>query len=333
MRNIAVIDLRTLKNNAKKVKAALPSGVKLCAVVKADAYGHGACECANALYKIADCYAVALVEEGIALRLSGIDKDIIVLIPIKKEEAPVAVEYGLSLTVANVTDISVLEREGKKQDKTVKVHVAINSGMNRLGVNVEELDGICFKLKKCRYVKLKGVFSHFACPENKKRRLAALKKFSAAAKKLKTVNLDVIKHISASGGFLCGEYQDMVRIGILLYGYKPFKSDFPVKPVMRIYSHTVVKRNVKKGELVLYGDKPLSKGAKYSLVRVGYADGFLRKKTEGLINNRCMDTSGVIGNFDGKVLTDADKIAKERKTISYEVLCSATSRAEKKYIR
>lgn len=333
MRNIAVIDLRTLKNNAKKVKAALPSGVKLCAVVKADAYGHGACECANALYKIADCYAVALVEEGIALRLSGIDKDIIVLIPIKKEEAPVAVEYGLSLAVASVNDISVLEREGKRQDKTVKVHVAINSGMNRLGVNVEELDGICYKLKKCRYVKLKGVFSHFACPENKKRRLAALRKFSAAAEKLKRINPDVIKHISASGGFLCGEYQDMVRIGILLYGYKPFKSDFPVKPVMRIYSHTVVKRRVQKGELVLYGDKPLSKGVKYSLVRVGYADGFLRKKTEGLINNRCMDTSGVIGNFDGKVLTDADKIAKERKTISYEVLCSATNRAEKKYIR
>ena len=234
MRNIAVIDLRILNKNAEKVRKKLPVGVKMCAVVKADAYGHGACECAAALYKIADCYAVALVEEGVALRLSGIDKDILVLIPVSGKDAERAVEYGLSLAVSGKKDISVLEREGERQNKAVKVHVAVNSGMNRLGADEGEIDGIINKLKSCRFVKAVGVFSHFACPENRKYRVAALEKFSAAAKKMQKFNPDIIRHISASGGFLCGEYLDMVRIGILLYGYKPFKSDFSVKPVMKV---------------------------------------------------------------------------------------------------
>ena len=333
MRNIATIDLRTLCNNADEIKRRLPKGVKFCAVVKADAYGHGACECAAALYKTVDCYAVALVEEGIALRLSGIDKEVLVLIPAAKEDVAPAVEYGLTLTVASVSDISALEREGKRQKKSVKVHVAVNSGMNRLGADLSEIDGICAKLNRCAFVKAAGVFSHFACPENAARRNAALKAFYAAAEKLNTVNPDIIRHISASGGFLCGEYLDMVRIGILLYGYKPFKSGFPVKPIMKVYSRAVVKRKVKKGELALYGDKPLKKDAFYSVVRVGYADGFLRRRSKGLINDRCMDTSAVEGNFDGKVLINAEETAKKQKTISYEVLCAATTRAQRKYLR
>ena len=127
MRNIATIDLRTLCNNADEIKRRLPKGVKFCAVVKADAYGHGACECAAALYKTVDCYAVALVEEGIALRLSGIDKEVLVLIPAAKEDVAPAVEYGLTLTVASVSDISALEREGKRQKADDRVPVPLGA--------------------------------------------------------------------------------------------------------------------------------------------------------------------------------------------------------------
>lgn len=333
MRNIAVIDLRTLKNNAEKVRKRLPAGVKFCAVVKADAYGHGACECAAALYKTVDCFAVALVEEGIALRLSGIDKNILVLIPVTEKDVRRAVEYGLTLSVASIKDVSLLEREGKRQNKAVKVHVAYNSGMNRLGVGDEELDGLIGKLKKCRYIKAEGFFSHYACSENGKRRVDSLKRFLSAAKKMQAVYPDIIRHISASGGFICGDYLDMVRIGILLYGYKPFAANINVKPVMRVYSHTVAKRKVKKGELALYGENPLKKDTEFSLVRVGYADGFLRKKSGALINNRCMDMSAIEGKFDGRIMDNAEKIAEQTDTISYEVLCAAACRAEKKYLR
>lgn len=333
MRNVAVIDLRTLSSNAKKIKDVLPEKVKFCAVVKADAYGHGACACAAALYKTADCYAVALVEEGIELRLSGIDKEIIVLIPAANKELDRAVEYGLSLTVASESDIAAAERAGRRLKRKVNVHVAVNTGMNRLGANLCEIDGICERLNGCAYVKAVGVFSHFACPENRKRRKTALEIFRNAFKKLQRINPAITRHISASGGFLCGEYFDMVRIGILLYGYKPFKSDFPVKPIMRVYSRTVKRRKVKKGELALYGNVPLKEDCEFSMVRAGYADGFFRKKTDGLINNRCMDTSGIIGRFNGVLLSDADALSSEYGTISYEILCAATVRAEKKYVR
>lgn len=333
MRNKAVIDLRTLENNAKKIKERLPDGVKFCAVVKADAYGHGACACASALYKVADCFAVALVEEGEVLRLSGIDKEILVLIPVLKEDAERAITFGLSLTVASVKDVLLLEETGKRQNKTVSVHIAFNSGMNRLGADENELLSVIERLKKCKYVKATGIFSHFACPENDKRRKAAMTRFLKACEEIKTLNPLIVRHISASGGFIKGEYLDMVRIGILLYGYKPFPTDINVKPAMRVYSRTVAKRKVKKGGLALYGDKPLKRETAYSVIRAGYADGFFRKRSENLVNNRCMDTSGVMGNFNGVIMGDAEKIAQENGTISYEILCAATVRAEKKYIR
>ena len=101
---------------------------------------------------------------------------------------------------------------------------------------------------------------------------------------------------------------------------------------MKVYARQIIKRKVKKGELALYGDKPLKKDVEFSLVRAGYADGLNRKKTAGLLNNRCMDMSAV-ENFDGRVFKDAEDAAKKQNTISYEILCAATVRAEKKYLR
>lgn len=333
MRNLAVINLHRLYLNAKEVKKRLPENVKFCAVVKADAYGHGAAEVASALYKIADCFAVALTEEGIALRRAGIDKEILILVPVFKEDIAAAVRNGFTLTVQSVFDVNLAEKEGVRQKRKVKVHVALNTGMNRLGANDDELDGVLAALKKSKYVSLQGAFSHYACPENENLRKAALSKFLYACEKLKTVNPDLTKHISASGGFLKGDYLDMVRVGILLYGYKPFGAEIGVKPVLKIWSRALTKRRVRRGDIAGYGSKKVKRKTEYSIVRAGYADGFLRKKVKGLINNRCMDTSLIVGDFDGVILDDADKIAKNTGTISYEVLCSATVRAEKKYIR
>ena len=216
MRNIAEINLENLYRNAAEVKKRLPENVRFCAVVKADAYGHGAAECAAKIYKLADCFAVALVEEGVTLRQSGIDKDVLILIPVTKEEIAVAVRNNFTLSVQSVSDVKLIEKECRKQKRRVKVHVAVNSGMNRLGANLDEIDEIVNELKKCKYLFAEGVFSHYACPENGKRRKAALKIFNMAAEKVKKINPAAIKHISASGGFLKGDYLDMVRIGILL---------------------------------------------------------------------------------------------------------------------
>ena len=100
----AVINLKNIIYNAKRIKKRLPKEVKFCAVVKADAYGHGAVKVANALYKFVDCYAVATVEEGVSLKIAGIDKDVLVLTKTFTDELPRAVNYGLVLTACDISD-------------------------------------------------------------------------------------------------------------------------------------------------------------------------------------------------------------------------------------
>lgn len=339
MLNKAVIDLKILRKNALAVKGKLNVGVKFCAVVKADGYGHGGTVIANALYNVVDCFAVALVEEGVELRLSGIDKDILVLIPCFDTDLERAIGYNLTLTVCSVEQVDKIEKQARRQGVNVKVHVKVNTGMNRQGVDGSTaLEEILERIARSKHIMLDGAYSHFANPENKMSRIRAENAFLVANNLVKRYNNKAVCHISASGGFLAGVQADMVRVGILLYGYKPFKSDnVCVKPIMKIYSPIIGERFIEKGESALYGDCKSQKAQKISLVRYGYADGLFREKTLGQFNNRCMDvtalTSPVIKNGNALIFDDADKLAKKYGTISYELLTKATMRAEKIYIR
>ncbi len=334
MRNFAVIDLVKLKNNALKIKKKLKKGVKFCAVVKADGYGHGGVEVASALYGIVDSYAVAIVEEGIALRQAGIDKDILVLIPPFRSDLEKAVRYSLTLTATSKNDLIRIARECENQAKSVKIHIKYNTGMNRQGVDgIDELEKmLCYADKKGLIIE--GLYSHFACPENENSQKTAYNKFLLALSVAKGYNNKIIGHISASGGFLKGAQCDMVRIGILLYGYKPFPCDFDVKPIMRLYAPVIAHRSLKKGDTALYGDKVSGRAQEISLVRYGYADGLMRKSVKGQFNNRCMDVTAVKGYVKkALVMGDADKLAKSYGTISYEILTKVCLRAEKIYKR
>lgn len=340
MLNKAYIDLNLLKNNALAVKEKLNKGVKLCAVVKADAYGHGASMCANALYPFVNSFAVALIEEGVALRQSGVNKDIIVLIPPFVSDLPSAVHHRLTLTVSTVLDVLRAQGESQKQNKRTKVHIKVNTGMNRQGVDsLDELILLVKEVKKSKNLILDGVYSHFACPEEEKSRNEALNKFLLANKIVKGYNNKVTSHISASGGFLSGVQMDMVRIGILLYGYKPFASSLlSVKPIMHIEAPVVKRFTLKAGESALYGNCTAKNDIDLSLIRVGYADGLFRVSTDRQFNNRCMDLTAVKGWYFNNVPIlgndiNADVLAREYGTISYEILCRATARAEKIYIR
>ena len=337
MRNIAKINLNILRENAQKIRKTLPKNTLFCGVVKADAYGHGACVCAQALYSICDMFAVALVEEGIELRLGGIDKEILVLVPAEKCDLERAISYGLTLSVDSIKSLVDIEKIACALKKQVKIHIMYNTGMNRLGVDsIKELKKLLERVKESDFVEISGFYSHFGFPEDDKALNQALDKFLLANKVVKGYNNSIISHISASGGFLKGVYLDMVRIGILLYGYKPFKSNkIFVKPVMKVYSHTVKTRILKKGDRCMYGKPKISNKTPISIVRVGYADGFFRRKIDGQFNNRCMDLTALKCKSGHRVcvLKDAEKLAKKYNTISYEILVRASSRAEKKYIR
>ena len=334
----AVINLKNILFNAKQIKKRLPEGVKFCAVVKADAYGHGAERVANAVYKIADYFAVATVNEGVALRFAGIDKDILVLTKTFDSELSRAANYGLTLTAGDLFDLKRYSRAGKRLKTRVKVHIKYDTGMRRQGISgEEELKKALSFCKSNKYLDLCGLYSHLARPESEKSRKSAVNKFSVAKNLVKGYNNKAVCHLSASGGFIKGEYFDMVRIGILLYGYTPFKTDaVKVKPAMKVYAPVLLRRKLKRGDTALYGDKKATTDTEITLVRYGYADGLFRQETKGQFNNRCMDVTALTGIEDGikevAVMDNAEKVAKRYKTISYEILVKCALRAEKEYI-
>ncbi|MBQ9485442.1 MAG: alanine racemase [Clostridia bacterium] len=338
----ALINLKNLIYNAKAIRKKLPAGVKFCAVVKADAYGHGAEKVAGAIYLIADCFAVATAEEGAALRLSGIDKEILVLTAVPRQDVPQAVNYGLTLTAGGICDLKAYEKVGKELGANVNVHLKFDTGMNRQGFkDLEQLKAAFDFCEKSTVLSAVGLYSHFACPENESLRQAAAKKFSLAKKVAERYNnkeRKIVCHISASGGFIAGEYCDMVRIGILLYGYKPFPTDaIRVKPVMSVYAPVITQKTIKRGECALYGEKRAEKDTEVSLIRYGYADGLFRKEISGQFNNRCMDATAATGVKKGAkraaVMTDANALAEKYGTISYEILVKCALRAEKIYLK
>ncbi len=336
MLNKAIIDLSLLRENATNIRSKLNKNVKFNAVVKADGYGHGAEMIALTLYPYVDSYSVALLEEGIALRQAGIDKEILLLIEPFESEIERAVAYGMTFCVQTAKTIRAIGKASIKLGVISKIHIAVNTGMNREGVFGErELHHLIQAVLKEKGVKLTGIYSHLSCPEEKKILISQVNKFLLAIKCAKGYNNSIITHLSASGGFLLNEHFDMVRIGILLYGYKPFASDYvKVTPIMKIYAPTIATKSLKENSLFLYGKEKVGSNKKSTLIRFGYADGLPRKKGINLTTNRCMDISGIDGEFKGNyavIDSNADLIAKEYGTISYEVLVNLGKRAEKIY--
>ncbi len=335
MRNKAVIDLRILRENALAVKAGLKDGAQLNAVVKANAYGHGDAECANALYDIADSYSVALAEEGVRLRRAGIDKPILVLIEPFESDARLFARYGLTASVSSVETLKILHIAAAEQNAVIPFHIKVNTGMNRLGTDAEGAERIAAEAERFKGVRCTGIYSHLAVPEEKAVLSEQRKAFLLAYNRVKGYNKDIKAHLSASGGYLQGEYFDLCRIGILLYGYKPFESDaVQVRPVMSVRAPTLTVRKLKAGERILYGNTPLERDCTASIYRYGYADGLARKQSGNLLNNRCMDLSAAEGAYEEiDVLRDLERKAKESGTITYEMLCGAANRCERVYLR
>ena len=253
-------------------------------------------------------------------------------------ELPRAVYYGLTLTAGDIYDLKRYSREGKRQKTRVKTHIKYDTGMHRQGVSgLENLKTVLSYCQNNKYLDLCGLYSHLARPENERSRKSAVNKFSVAKNLAKEYNKNIVCHLSASGGFIKGEYFDMVRIGILLYGYTPFKTDaIRVKPAMKVIAPVIVRRKLKRGDCALYGDKKAEKDTEITLVRYGYADGLFRKERAGQFNNRCMDITALTDVKDSArevvVMDDAEKIARACGTISYEILVKCALRAEKEYI-
>ena len=347
----AKISLKNINDNAKAFKAY--TGKRLCAVVKADAYGHGAEEVAAALSGVADCFAVSLLDEATAIRAAACGKDILIFTPpLCETDVASAAENGYILTVPDLWTARLVARVCERRNLTARVHLKVNTGMNRYGMNGSMLGKTCKFLRGNKRVRVEGLYSHLyeyrVQPCNAQRALFV--RFQTIFRRYFPSG---ICHLSATYGSLLGEEFafDMTRVGIGLYGYFPdgaqdisllVKSEVTLKKAMRVETLVSANRVYAFGGAG-YGAKPqLEKGTKLCVCRYGYADGFLRKKENGAdgyaqgANNLCMDASIRLGTQKrGKtvcVLTDALQTARIADTISYEVLCAATRRAERIYI-
>lgn len=338
----AEIHLGNIRRNAENFKSLYHN--RLCAVVKANAYGHGAEEVVAALSGVADCFAVALVDEGLAIRAAACGKEILVLTPpITQEEGYALATNGFTASVPDLWTAKLLVRVCEKHRLTVNVHLKVNTGMNRYGMNASMLGKVCKLLQGNPFVRVKGIYSHLYATDIETAQTQRVL-FCRMQRVCKRYFPEVISHLSATYGALLGEEFafDMLRIGIGLYGYlpAPMPLSFILKKGMTVKARIVKTQKPSFGG-VGYGEAELKTklrtGESLHVCRFGYADGFLRKKGNGTgggvnANNLCMDACLRVGRKrrgqQATVLSDAEEIARATDTISYEVLCAATRRAE-----
>lgn len=334
--NTALIRLDAIRENARTFSA-LVKGSKLCAVVKADAYGHGAAMVAQALSVQADMFAVALVEEGMQLRCAGIAKDILVLVPaLSESEVRRAIYYDLILSVGDARDYALIARVSQKTGGCVRCHLKVNTGMNRFGFDYDGFSSFTSGRLTDR-IAVEGIYSHFYRPENETVTHRQYFLFCNFCKEAERVFGKLTKHIAATGGTLADkEYHlDMVRIGIGLYGYLPggfTKKDLALQRAMSVFASVAAEREYHGGGAG-YGDY-VPKGERLCVVRAGYADGLFRKGVG--TNDLCMDVFVAEANREKYqsvcILSDAEAYAKKYGTIAYEVLCKAGMRAVREYV-
>lgn len=323
-KTLSLINLAAIERNASYIKSIIGDR-KLYAVVKADAYGHGAERVALQTECVADGFCVAIAEEGAALRVAGVTKPILVLTPVTcAEDAECARYHNLQVTVNGVSSAAFCGG--------LQCHIKVNTGMNRYGCNVEQLPAVLSALEMAG-AEVCGLYSHLYCPHIKEERESQLALFNKAEKLVKAAYPDVFCHLSASAGaFLGGEYlKDGVRCGIALYGYAPYGfSRDGLEPALKVYAPKV-QTTPFAGNGAGYA-VATKKYDRLSSYRAGYADGFFRTTPLG-DGNLCMDAFVSEESCPLKlVFSDADEYAAKCGTISYEVLCSVTRRSQRVYL-
>ncbi|OAA86061.1 alanine racemase [Clostridium coskatii] len=366
----AEVNLDNLAYNMRNIKAKTMTK-EIFGVVKADAYGHGALEVSKVLLENgATRLSVAVLSEGIELRKGGITCPINILGVTPSTLFPDLIGYSLEPVVFSYEYAKSLSEYANSKNKKVKVHLAVDSGMGRIGFlptehNVEE----AVKISKISNIEIESVFSHFSTADEKDKKYSKFQfdKYRWFVNELKEKGLNIkIRDISNSAAIvdLPETYCDGVRPGIILYGYYPSdevdKSRLDIKPVMTLKASVVYLKTLNEGQYVGYGRRfKTERRTVIATLPVGYADGYTRilsgklkviinGKLAPVIGNICMDQCMIdvtdiedvkIGDevilmgSDGKVKFDAEDIAKLLGTISYEVLCMVNKRVPRVYIK
>jgi alanine racemase len=366
----AEINLDNLEYNLKEIKK-LCKSKEMIGVIKADAYGHGAVETAPILLKNGVTrLAVAVITEALELRKAGIEAPIVILgfTPLDFGEA--IVENDIEVTVYNYEYAEALSKIGQQFDKKIKVHIAIDTGMGRIGfLPNEESVNYVYKISKLSNIILEGLFSHFSTSDevDKGYTEMQMEKYNWFDSKLRGKGVNVnVRHIGNSAAIidLPQMHLDAVRPGIIIYGYYPseeiIKDRLKLKPVMSLKASIIHVKTLPKGESISYGRTYVTdRESCIATVPIGYADGYTRLlsgKGKVIVNgeyapvvgricmDQCMiDVTGIDGvkqgdevilmGESGELSITADDLAQAIGTINYEVICMISKRVPRVFIK
>ncbi|MCB0721014.1 MAG: alanine racemase [Ignavibacteriae bacterium] len=372
----AEINLRNLKDNFNIIRKASnlknkSKNTKICAVVKANAYGHGMTRIAEELIDCgADYLGTAFLTESVDLReyLSLKMKNAKILclgaLTLDTEHFKDVIENAIEVTITDLKSAKALDKYAALQNKIVNVHVKLDTGMNRIGFLAKDAYKAVSELKKLKNLNLVGIYSHYATAEQpgNSYSLKQLKTFKDVVSEIESnIHKFELKHIENSGGILNfrDDFCNMTRPGIMLYGYytdrTKVKKDIGLKPVMRMVSKVSLVKELPKGESISYGRKyTTTRKTRIASIPIGYGDGypraltnkakvFINKKLYPSVGTVCMDwIMAEVGmkdkiNPNDKVIIfgpeyTADDLAKLIDTIPYEIITNVSDRVKRIYV-
>jgi len=336
------------------------------AVVKSNAYGHGMLRVAQLYEKLGvNCLGVALLEEGIILRESGISLPIVVFGGVLLKQIPEYLKWNLEFFISSLNVLRKTDKICESSGQQAIVHLKLDSGMGRVGTIAEESAGFIEEAVRTRHLTVKGVCSHLACADDPEdpMTLEQVDRFLTAASIFERLDAPVpLRHLANSGGVLYfpQSHLDLIRPGILLYGVYPDSSSphvLDVRPALQLKSRVSFRKSVPKGFSVSYGSTWTSDGStEISTIPLGYGDGFrrhlsnhgeviIRGKRRAIVGRVCMDQFMVnsnnetlevgdevvlIGEQDGQSIT-VEEMSGWAETIPYEILTNLNDRIPRIY--
>ena len=361
------IDLSAIEANIDAVAA--KANVPVMAVIKADAYGHGAVPIARLLEKKCAFFGVSSMLEAMELRSAGIRLPILILGATPDDAYPLAVREDIRPAIFTWESACALSRAAAAQGKTARLHFAVDTGMSRIGLQVtEEAADLCARIAALPGLVCEGLFSHFATADETDltRARAQAARFADFDAMLKARGLEIpIRHLNNSAGVMnFSEHYDMVRSGIVTYGLYPSSEvdpgDLPLQPALSWYSRVTHVKTLPAGREISYGGTFVTtRDTRVATVAVGYADGYrrslsgrfyvlIRGRKAPILGRVCMDqlmvdVTDIPDAAAGDTVTLAGRDGKERITIeelaaaagsfNYETVCGISRRVPRVYLK
>lgn len=357
------IDIDTFVENLRVIRRSLAKNVAILLTVKADAYGHGAVQLAQAADEFVDSFGVATLDEALELRRAEVRKKILILSPVLEEEIPGVVAHNIATTVSSFEFAHSLASYADLKGTTTEVHVETDTGMGRTGFFPEVARDLIKRISGLPGLRLGGLFTHFAVSDTDEQfTLEQVRRFLDLVRRLEDdgVNIPLLHSAnSAAVAAIPESHMAMVRPGLVAYGHLPngMTSELDVRSVMSWKSRLVQIRQVPKGTPISYGcTYKTERDTCMGIVPVGYGHGY----PYGLSNRGRMIVSGSEVPIMGRVTMDmtmvdltgvtptpkvgdevvllggavsVDDVARWAGTISYEILCGISKRVPRTYLR